>query len=126
MIDVGDTITRDGEAFRLVGISEGEWVAEPLDDFGPPVRLTARDLAAFGVEASDPSADGDPVASETQGWRALSEAARVNSRRRVPRPPTVEEIFSEAESAGEQDGPSTGRRDGLTGKQAAALGHRTD
>ena len=70
---VGDTITRDdGATFRLVGVAEGAWVAQPLDAHGPPVTLTGRDLAAnFGATDSDPRTDPD---AEARGWEVLSDA----------------------------------------------------
>lgn len=95
MIGVGDEIARDGNRFRLTGISEGNWVAEPIDGFGPPVTLSGRDLAAFGVEASDPSDQADAGAAEAAGWNVLSEAHEANRLRDTPEAPTPEEIFSD-------------------------------
>lgn len=132
MIGVGDEITRDdGTRFRLCGISsDGEWVAENLEEFSPPVTLSARDLASCGVEAgeSNPSNPSDPVATETRGWQALAEAAEADRLREPQEAPTVEEFFAavaiEEEQERASDGPSERPSDTLDGADAKRLGHK--
>ena len=130
MIAVGDEITRDrdGARFRLVGVSEGQWVAAPLEGFGSPVRLSARELAGF-VGASNPRTDPDPYATETQGWNVLSEAAEANRLREAPQALSPEEFFNETAAADKQEKASGGRserREGISAAKAQALGHRKD
>lgn len=102
MIAVGDILIReDGHRFRLIGVHNGDWVAEPLDAFGPPVNLTARELASgFGVDSTDP-----PAADTQSGWRVLADAAEDARRGEVPHEPQrlPEDVFAEANAAAEAE-----------------------
>lgn len=123
MIAIGDEISRDGERWRLIGVSpDGHWIATRLDEFGPNIALSARDLAAFGIEPSNPRTPSD----ETAGWRALSDSAREKlARKGTPsNAPSPEEIFREVADAADDPKAGDGRRNGLTVSRAQSLGHK--
>ena len=77
---VGDILTRpDGRRIRLAGIMSGEFVAEPIDEFGTPFRLTAAELMAYdGVD--DPTTPAESTEREIMihaDARASAEANRA-------------------------------------------------
>lgn len=62
MASVGDILTgRDGE-IKLVGVQEGVFVAEHVDEFGPPFRVSAREL----VEVTALATPVSPVRTATR------------------------------------------------------------
>lgn len=96
MLAIGDVLTReDGRKFRLCGVQRttGEWIAEPLDSFGPVITLTAGELAhAFGIGSSEAAAPDEHT--QQNGWYALAAADRA-ARTAAPEPlPTPEEVFA--------------------------------
>ena len=78
MASVGDILTRpDGKRIRLAGVLNGEFVAEPLDDFGTPFRVSAAELTAYGVgDPTPPSEDSYPEAMRRADSAATAQANR--------------------------------------------------
>jgi hypothetical protein len=110
MIAVGEVLTReDGRKFKVVGRANGDWIAEPLDAFGPPVALTPDELsAALGIPDAAPPVQPD----EQAGWEALATAHRrlteANSNGACPRGLTPEDVFA---AAATQPKPTRRRHD---------------
>jgi len=78
--EIGDILSRpDGKRIRLAGVLGGEFVAEPLDDFGPPFRVTAAELVgAYGVaDPTTPSEDSYPEVMCRADAAATAEANRA-------------------------------------------------
>jgi hypothetical protein len=131
VIAVGDVLTReDGSRVRLVGVSEGEWVAEPADTFGAPVRLSARDLTACGVDDAAAPAEADPY-RDTSGWEALARASEATNERvrrgDVDPGELAEDVFARANAEAAEVERKTAprrKRGGIDGADAKRLGHR--
>jgi len=76
---VGDILTRpDGYRIRLAGVSNGEFVAESVDEFGPTFRVSAAELTSvYGVgDPTTPPEDSYPEAMRLADSAATAEANR--------------------------------------------------
>lgn len=82
MAEIGDILSRpDGKRVRLAGVLQGCFVAEPLDEFGTPFKLTAAELMAYGVtDPTPPPEDSYPEAMRRADARATAEALRAYGR----------------------------------------------
>lgn len=80
MASVGDILARpDGKRIRLVGVSNREFVAEPLDEFATPFRLSAAELASvYAVrDAAPPPEDSYTETLQLADTEATAAAARA-------------------------------------------------
>lgn len=79
MASVGEVLSGpDGRRIRLAGVSNGEFVAESVDDFGPAFRISAAELTSvYGV--NDPTPPPEDSYTETL-QRADTEATAAAAR----------------------------------------------
>src|SRR5215218_4562077 len=99
---IGQVVKAKGRTtLRIVGADAGAWIAQPAEGFAAPRRLTAAEMAAYGI-APPSSVDPDAAAVQADA-RRTAEANRTyfNGRqasRVEPRPPgfSPEEAFEAA------------------------------